>query len=411
MPEHAVQDPWGFSWADDIPSAGSAFRRWMYRSALPFWAAAGRDQPHGCAQEHLDLAGGPGGASYKRMRVQARQIYAFSHAALLGWSDGERLAREGYRFICRSGERPEGGWVRRLSPDGRRVLDPATDLYDQAFVLFALAWYARLTGQDEPLDRARRTVAWIRSAMRQAPLGYRCVLPAEPGPRQQNPHMHLLEAALALYQTTGESDYIVLAHELVELFRQRLFDAPTGCLGEFFEPDWSPAAGADGDHLEPGHHFEWVWLLDQYEQITGADVGAEIEALYATGLEFGSHPDEGVIFDVIGRNGTVRRRSLRLWPQTEALKAHLAMHSRGARCPELVAKTVRNIGLRFLAGCPAGAWVDQFGETGAPAVDKIPTSSFYHLFMAFAELERACEGRPAASAMDVAAQVAVSAAL
>ena len=376
-----------FHAASDIASAQAAFRTWMFDQALPFWARAGHDGPGRGACEHLKLDGSPGGAPYKRMRVQARQIYVFSNAAIMGWREGEALARDGYGFITRCGERPDGGWVRRLSPDGDSVVDPAIDLYDQAFVLFALAWYARLTGEDEPLQRARRTVAWVRTRMAREPGGYCCVLPEEPGPRQQNPHMHLLEAALALFETSGESLYAELAHELVVLFRQRLFDPSSGTLGEFFGPDWSPAEGEAGDHVEPGHHYEWVWLLDRYERVTGEDAGPEIDALYRVALDHGTHAQTALVWDVIARDGRLRQGSTRLWPQAEALKAHLAMTRRGRPSAALIPKVARNLGERFLSGCPAGAWVDQFDSGGAPAVDKIPTSSFYHLFMAFAELE------------------------
>jgi mannose/cellobiose epimerase-like protein (N-acyl-D-glucosamine 2-epimerase family) len=67
-------------------------------------------------------------------------------------------------------------------------------------VLFALAWHARLTRSEEPLARARRTLDWITAHMPHPPAGYRNVQPWEDGPRQQNPHMHLLEAVLALYE-------------------------------------------------------------------------------------------------------------------------------------------------------------------------------------------------------------------
>ena len=372
----------------DAASARAAFHTWMFERALPFWAGAGWDAPGLGAREHLQIDGSPAAVGYKRMRVQARQIYAFSHAALLGWSEGAGLAQDGYRFITKVGERAEGGWVRRLRPDGDRILDPATDLYDQAFVLFALAWYARLTGGNEPLEQARRTTQWIRGHMRQPPQGFHNVLPPEGGPRQQNPHMHLLEAALALYETSREPLYLELAHELVELFRQQLFDRETGTLGEFFTEHWSPAPGEAGDHVEPGHHFEWVWLLDQYERLTGVDARAEMAALYRVACRHGSDPVTGLVWDRIGRDGRVLQRSTRLWPQTEALKAHVVMTRLGLARQGVIAEVVRNLGARFLSDRPAGAWIDQFSAAGDAAVDKIPTSSFYHVFMAYGELQR-----------------------
>jgi mannose-6-phosphate isomerase len=393
-----------FELAADMPAAQTALRAWMLEHALPFWAGWGHDGPGRGFHEYLSLDGAAGGAPYKRMRVQARQIYVFSHAALLGWQDGERLARDAYGFITRCGEHASGGWIRRLTPAGDGVLDPAIDLYDQAFVLFALAWYARLTQDDEPLARARRTIEWIRTHMSLAPAGFRGVLPTEPGPRQQNPHMHLLEAAIALYETSREPTFLYLAREMVELFRSRLFDQPSGALGEYFDADWTIARGDAGSYLEPGHHYEWVWLLDRFEHLAGEANAQAIDALYRTALFRGTDPETGLVWDAISRNGGIARWSVRLWPQTEALRAHVVMMRRGADSAKLIAKTMRNLGRRFFAGCPLGAWIDRFDGSGAPDVETIPASSLYHVFSAFAELDAAASptfaqgDRPASSA-------------
>ena len=377
----------GFAAVHDVPTAHAAFRGWMFGQALPFWAGAGNDAPGRGVREALHLDGSPAGLPFKRMRVQARQVYAFSHAALLGWAPGRAVAEDAYAFITRQGARPDGAWARRLSPEGE-VLDAAADLYDLAFVLFALAWHARLTGSDEPLARARRTLDWIADEMAHPSAGYHNVLPREDGPRQQNPHMHLLEAVLALYETSGDPYYAGHAHALVALFRRHLFDPATGTLGEFFAPDWSPAPGEAGTHVEPGHHMEWAWLLDQHARLTGADVEAEIGRLYGFALRHGLDPATGLLWDAVGRDGAVRLRSFRLWPQTEALKAHAARAGRGGNSLAQVAQATRALGTRFLQGCLPGTWTDQLDATGASKSRLIPTSSFYHVFMAYAELDR-----------------------
>jgi mannose/cellobiose epimerase-like protein (N-acyl-D-glucosamine 2-epimerase family) len=385
--EHVPAFP-DFMRVDDIQSAYAAFRTWLFHHALPFWGSIGHEGPGRGACEHLHLDGTRAAVPFKRMRVQARQVYVFSHAALLGWPAGKRLARDGYNFMTGCGEMAKGGWNRQLSPAGDTVLDGAADLYDQAFVLFALAWYARLTGEAEPLLRARRTVEWIHRHMAASPAGFHNVIPVEAGPRQQNPHMHLLEATLALYETTGDKYYASFADELVDLFKRYLFDAQTGTLGEFFQSDWSAAPGPDGDHIEPGHHYEWVWLLDQYEHVTGKDATAEIDRLYQFARTHGTDSQTGMVWDVVGRDGSVKHRSIRLWPQTEALKAHAVMARRGANSATYIPAIIRNLGTKFLTGCPPGAWIDQFDAAGAPISNKIPTSSFYHVFMGYAELDK-----------------------
>ena len=369
----------------DVATAHDQFRRWMFELALPFWERHGHDEAVGGAREHLNLDATPADPGFTRMRVQARQLYCFSHAALLGWQPGERLARAGYGFITQAGERPDGGWVRRLTADGRGVIDGAVDLYDQAFVLFALGWYARLTRDEAPLARARRTLDWITTHMAAPPIGFRNVVPPEPGPRQQNPHMHLLEAALALFDTGGEPVWRDLADQLVDLFRQHLFDRETGTLGEFFDDQWRPAAGAAGSHREPGHQLEWVWLLGEYDRLTGNDTRREAAALYRFAVSRGIDRPSGLAVDIVGRDGAPRARSRRLWPQTEAIKAHVSLADRGDRgAAARIAPAVRALGTRFLAACPPGAWIDHFAADGTPIADRIPTSSFYHLFMSYA---------------------------
>jgi mannose/cellobiose epimerase-like protein (N-acyl-D-glucosamine 2-epimerase family) len=96
----------------------------------------------------------------------------------------------------------------------------------------------------------------------------------------------------------------------------------------------------------------------------------------------------GLVWDVVGRNGDARRRSTRLWPQTEALKAHAVMTRRGAGGAERIPLVVGNLLNQFFRDCPAGAWNDQFDAEGRPTADKIPTSSFYHVMMGYAELDR-----------------------
>ncbi len=363
------------------------FRHWMFQCALPFWRDHGHEGAGG-ACELLSLSGASAAAPFKRTRVQARQLYVFSQAALLGWPDGERLARETFGFMTLA-ERPGGGWVRRLSPDGARVLDPAVDLYDQAFVLFALAWFARAGGGTEPLAHARRTLAWLRAHMASPQGGFVNALPGEPGARQQNPHMHLLEAALALHQATGEGAYAELAHELVALFRHRLFDAAEGVVGELFAADWSPLPGAA---VEPGHHFEWVWLLDAYERQLGMSMAAEIAGLYGFAARCGVEPATGLVRDAVSRSGAVVRSSARLWPQTEALRAHVVSHRRMVDAPGrtagAIAASLSNLRTRYLTGCASGAWTDQLDEHWKPVSVNIPTSSFYHLMTAFAEVTR-----------------------
>ena len=79
----------------------SEVRAWMFESALPFWGDAGLDRARGGFFEELNLDGRPTDAPFKRTRVTSRQIYAFSHASLLGWEPGDALAASATRISSR----------------------------------------------------------------------------------------------------------------------------------------------------------------------------------------------------------------------------------------------------------------------------------------------------------------------
>lgn len=379
-------------------------REWMFGLALPFWSGVGIDRLPGGrmrgACEHLTLDGLPARPGFKRMRVQARQLYVFAEAAAQGVTGAGALAWGIHRFMAREGSSADGGWARRLSADGQ-VLDPAQDLYDLAFVLFALARLARLTGDALPLRQAERTLGFLRARMARPSGGYANVVPAEVGWRQQNPHMHLLEAALELFDVSRDARWAELAAELVGLFRTRFLEPESGTLGEYFQEDWRRAAGIDGDKVEPGHHAEWVWLLDRYEALAGEPTGSLIEVLDRSARAHGIGPETGLVRDEIGRDGRLRLGSARLWAQTEMLRAHCVLYRRGlargdaADAAGRLAAIVRsadNLLTRYLVGAgagllPPGTWIDQLDAFGRPAIDRIPTSSFYHIMTGWLELD------------------------
>jgi mannose/cellobiose epimerase-like protein (N-acyl-D-glucosamine 2-epimerase family) len=201
--------------------------------------------------------------------------------------------------------------------------------------------------------------------------------------------MHLLEAILALHGTAPDPALLDLAGEIVGLFRRHFFIRTSGTLAEFFAADWSAAPGAAGALVEPGHHYEWVWLLQRYQALSGEDVTEEADALYAFAERFGTNAVTGFIVNALNNDGTVRDGAARLWPQTEELKAHLAIaERRDAPAADKVERVVGNLLNHYLRTTPNGAWIDVFDEAGNAAVSSIPASSLYHIFVAFAELDR-----------------------
>jgi mannose/cellobiose epimerase-like protein (N-acyl-D-glucosamine 2-epimerase family) len=198
--------------------------------------------------------------------------------------------------------------------------------------------------------------------------------------------MHLIEASLALFDATGEQRFLDQAREIVALFNRAFFDGRT--LGERFTEDWRRIGGKEGRVLEPGHHFEWAWILAQYQRATGEPMIAQARALAAFG-ESGVDRHTHMTADTLRDDGAPLQRTSRSWPNTERIKAHLALFElTGADPSAPINETLDVLFSKYLAVEPRGSWMDQFDGEGQPIAKAVPASILYHFFLCFSEALR-----------------------
>ena len=359
----------------------SAMRRWLVASALPLWASMGRDLQCGGFVERLQPDGTPDLTAPKRIVVQARQVFVYSHAAFHRLTnDAIEAAEAGFRFIQRHGP-PDGmarGFVHSVARDGA-VIDRTRDAYDHAFLILAFSWYYRASGEREALDALRYAVKAI-DRLRVEPYGSIAEADVPRFPRRQNPHMHVLEAYMAAYEATGREEFLNRAREIVSLLSRYFFDSETGGLYEYFGTDLTRLNGPVGKVIEPGHHYEWVWLLAQYGRLSGKYDMTSMHSLYQTAQMVGVEPTTGLVYDEVDLSARTARVSKRLWPQTEALKAHCQLGD-----TDVVKNAWQNI-LRFFSGAPlVGTWVDRLDANNAVLSGPIPASSLYHIHLALTD--------------------------
>lgn len=373
-----------------LEPAAAALVDWAIDAALPLWATAGFDAENGRFEERLTLTGGRLPDIPLRLMSQARQIHAYALAASRGWhSDALALVERGFASMVRDfrGRDDRPGWIFSIRRDGA-IADARRDLYTHAFVLLAIASYVGATGRREALALADETLAFLERQMA-APEGGGFVeeLPPNGGVRRQNPHMHLFEGALALWECSRQERYLARTTELFDLFATRFFRDP-GVVGEYFTADLRPADGVAGRIVEPGHHHEWVWLLRRFEQAGRRSVQAHVDALYCHAHRYG-FDEAGMIVGELLVDGTPRAGVRRIWPVTEAIKANLveARHGRtqGEGRAAALAVLLRD---RFLTLDPPGGWLDRLDHNGCCATDYMPASTLYHLVGAIDELSR-----------------------
>ena len=375
---------------------------WLFGKALPFWAEAGVDRRFGGFIEELSFDGSDAGLPHKRVRVTCRQVYAFSHAKLLGWTDGAMLIDSGADYLTtRAWQGEDKGFARLLNRDGS-VLDPIADLYEHAFAIFAFAYAYKATQNSDYLQWAHKTLDFIEAHLRDHDGEGFWHNAERSGHRQQNPHMHLTEACLAAYDASGDQRFSETGKDLIALFENRFCDPETGVLTEFFEPDWSAAKGEKGRIVEPGHHFEWAWILQNTRARFGAGRAETIGALAGYAEKHGLNPKTGAVMNSIDIAGRPLDAGSRSWPNTERIKAAIALYELSGDDPaRVVEETSRLLLDRYLSSTPGGfaipegAWIDAFDGDARPVSERIPASILYHMLLAFSEVLRVQDGAAA----------------
>ena len=359
---------------ETLAEAADAFDIWLRTAALPLWATVGTDAASGGFRDALTWAGQIADTR-RRTRVQARQTFVFASAAAEGLA-GPWLstARAGFDAFRRDAIRPDGLFASVLDLTGAPT-DPTARLYEHAFILLAMAGLHRA----DPAQGAEAEAIQLLDRMqvfRRRAGGFR---EAGADAFQANASMHLLEAALAWEQTGSDRAWSVLADDLAELALTRFIDPATGALSEFFDAGWRRLSGEAG-RIEPGHQFEWAWLLTRWGAARGDPRGeAAARRLFGVGRE-AFDPVRGVVVNALWDDFTVRDAGARLWPQTEHIKAALILGETDA------ALQAAN-GLTAYLDTPArGVWRERMRADGGFIDEPSPATSLYHLFLAVREL-------------------------
>ncbi len=371
---------------NSLHAAADQSRAWLCDVAAPLWATRGRTVS-GLFAERIALNGQPD-ASYFRTFVQARHIFSFCAIGAMGWGGPwEALVGQTVDLLIQRARRGDGFFVHRLDVQGN-PLDGRADLYDQAFVLFALGAAGAALGREYYFDVAEDLLSVIERSWSHPAGGFTEGEIVDARVRRQNPHMHLFEAAQALAEASKRERFGALARTIGALARDRFLDRETGALLEYFDDRLTPAVGDEGRIAEPGHCFEWAWLFERLAKAGWTD-GVAISDLLTgfarrTGIDFA----RGVAINEVFSDGTVRNPDARLWPQTERIKAAVSRFNRLETIDEAneAVAAVRGLSQYFDVAIP-GLWRDKLKEDGSWIDELAPGSSLYHISCAFFELQ------------------------
>ncbi len=361
-------------------------RNWLSESVFPLWTKKGIDPVNGSFVESLTFEGEPQ-AVPRRAMVQARQIYSFSEAMKMGLineSDGRRILERGLDFLLSKYSLPSGAFIQTVLPDGKAE-NKESELYTQAFALFGMAYAYEVSGQNLIKDRAKKLLNYLNQE-RRAPRGGYTEIKGGKVLYQSNPHMHLFEAAIAWLKVDTDPVWKNLATDVFDLCRTQFIDKKVGVICEYFDETWQPLRENGLFIFEPGHQFEWAWLMLQYENLTGISVGSIPTQLYDNAEKYGIN-SHGEAVDEVWSNFEIKKSSSRFWPQSERIKAALSvgLHSKDKAHYAVSADQALSVLMNYLKTPVRGLWYDtllesrQFSQTPAKA------SSLYHIINAMSE--------------------------
>lgn len=375
-----------------IGETSSRLSQWLAGEAFPRWFRNGFNSDTGAFLETIAIDTGEGIAGPVRTRVPARQIYCFAQASAFGWQGPwQEIVQNGldwYLLYCR---RDDGTFSAVVDLNGATV-DDEFDLYNQAFALLSMGYAGTALPErkDELLEKATQLQSFLKQTYGHPSAGFREANP-DRLPLRSNPHMHLFEAALALEGFGGGKPWTDLADEIAGLALSRFIDPVSGGLREFFDANWTPMPGDTGRVMEPGHQFEWCWLILKWADARNkSDAVETARRLYQIGRDHGVDGKRDAAIMALNDDFSPRDTVARLWGQTERLKAAVAMArlSVGSERVGYLNDILRSAATMesYLKEVPSGLWRDKLDENGAFRVEPAPASSFYHLVCAIGEL-------------------------
>jgi mannose-6-phosphate isomerase len=344
---------------------------------VPLWQGPGWNADMALPYEALDATHQPLPPQRYRAMACARQLYLFS--SLIGVVDNAEVrAAALFRSLQRHFHDAEhGGWFYSIDAQGK-PLDQRKDLYTHAFILFACAHYwARCR---EPLVESTLNAA-LEVIGRRFATGdglYEACLERDwttlqTGPLQ-NPLMHLAEAFLATLAVRTDAPTQQALVALCTAMHHHFVDPQHGVLME------KPLAAVD-NWYEPGHQFEWYFLLESSALLRGTKLHAALDRAFAFTEQCGVTQPSGAVRAMLDlqQEGRPKDSTQRIWAQAEYLRA-LTLR------PDSEAAVLRQLHALQQHFLHAGGWHECRDEQGEVSRKDMPSTTPYHLATCYSGL-------------------------
>ncbi|MBQ7001411.1 MAG: AGE family epimerase/isomerase [Oscillospiraceae bacterium] len=361
----------------------TAAREHLESVILPFWMAL-RDDAFGGYYGYMDQDLRLEKKAEKGCILNSRILWFFSEAAMvLNREDLRPYADHAYRFLMEHClDRENGGIFWSMTYDGE-PLDTTKHTYNQAFAVYALSAYYRLTGDAAALETAMALFRLIEEHCTDE-VGYLEAFDARWRPesneklsengvladKTMNTLLHVFEGYSGLYQGGKDPAVGKAMERILTIYAQKIYDPVLRRQRVFFDKSYNSIL----DLTSYGHDIESSWLMDWGCGLLGdeprsaaiAAINRELgEAVYDAAYSFRSLANEC-------DRGQVDETRI-WWVQAEAVVGFVHLWSKLPECTQYrdaAAHTFRFILDHMADKRPNSEWFWAVDKYGAPIPGK-----------------------------------------
>ncbi|MDW3649222.1 MAG: AGE family epimerase/isomerase [Bacteroidia bacterium] len=300
----------------------------LMKKVLEPWYPRVIDSLHGGYLSDFDYAWERTGKQNKMIVTQARHVWTTSKAYNRSGDEGYKaMARHGVKFLKDvMWDAEYGGFLNLVNQEGE-VLDNSQEkriikeAYGNAFAIYALAAFSKISDEEKALDYAKSGFYWLEEYSHDSDLGGYFQFMERDGrllrqgsgrtpPKDQNSSIHLLEAFSELYGVWRDDLLKSRIEELISIIRDTITHEK-GYMRLHFWEDWTPLSYRDStqesrennhylDHVSFGHDIETAYLLLEAEEVIGEESERTHEVakkMVDHALRFGFDDSLGGLYD------------------------------------------------------------------------------------------------------------------
>ena len=268
----------------------------LYKNEFDLWYPLVIDTVYGGYFSDVNYKWELDGPQDKMIVTQARHIWSVSNAALYYKNNDYllKVAAHGFKFLKNvMWDKEFGGFYNLVNREGQPIKEYGQlnkQVYGNAFAIYGLAAYYKVSKDIEALKLAQETFRWIEKHSYDPVYGgyfqfmSREGIPFKDGlggvpPKDQNSSIHLLECFSELYEVWPDPVLKERLSSMLKIIRDKI-TTKKGYLTLYFSKDWVPAssrgflpddkqANFEFDHVSFGHDIETAYLLLEASNVLG----------------------------------------------------------------------------------------------------------------------------------------------